>query len=192
MPFQERLYSVLLVSASKNTNDGFRALLQPSRFASVRTVADVSAAKRAFSEQPFDIVIINSPLPDSTGVRFAVDASSSETVVLLLIRAEMFDEITAEVSVHGVFTLSKPLSRNAVSTAMQWLISARERLRKTEKKTLKLEEKMEELRIVNRAKWVLIEQRGMDEAAAHRFIEKQAMDRCVTRRAVAEEILNQH
>ena len=49
---------------------------------------------------------------------------------------------------------------------------------------------MEEIRLVNRAKWLLIEQRGMDEPTAHRYIEKQAMDRCVTRRAVAEEIVN--
>ncbi len=191
MSLKERLYSVLLVSASKNMNDGFREILSPSRFASVRIVADVSAAKRANNEQSFDIIIVNSPLPDDPGIRFAIDACGSESVVLLLARAEMFDEITAEVSAHGVFTLSKPLSKNTVNTALQWLISARERLRKTEKKTLKIEEKMEELRIVNRAKWILIESKGMDESSAHRFIEKQAMDRCVTRRTVAEEILKE-
>ena len=45
---------------------------------------------------------------------------------------------------------------------------------------------MAEIRLVNRAKWVLIEQLRMTEQEAHRYIEKQAMDRCVTRRAVAE------
>ena len=49
---------------------------------------------------------------------------------------------------------------------------------------------MEEIRLVNRAKWLLIEQLKMTEAEAHRHIEKQAMDRCVTRRAVAEDILS--
>ena len=48
---------------------------------------------------------------------------------------------------------------------------------------------MQEIRLVNRAKWVLIEQRHMDEPTAHRYIEKLAMDRCVTRRLIAEEIL---
>ena len=43
---------------------------------------------------------------------------------------------------------------------------------------------------MNRAKWQLIDQRGMTEQDAHRYIEKQAMDRCVTRRAVAEDILS--
>lgn len=74
-------------------------------------------------------------------------------------------------------------------TALEWLSSARERLRKFEKKSLSIEEKMEEIRIVNRAKWLLISELKMDEPTAHRFIEKQAMDRCITKRKVAEEII---
>ena len=73
--------------------------------------------------------------------------------------------------------------------ALSWMSSARERLRKFEKKTLSIEEKMEEIRLVNRAKWLLISELKMDEPDAHRYIEKQAMDRCVTRREVAEEII---
>ena len=44
--------------------------------------------------------------------------------------------------------------------------------------------------MVNRAKWLLIEELKMTEQEAHRYIEKRAMDRCVTRRAVAEQILS--
>ena len=67
--------------------------------------------------------------------------------------------------------------------------SARERLRKSEKKALSIEEKMEEIRLVNRAKWLLIDELKMSEPDAHRYIEKQAMDRCVSKREVAEEII---
>ncbi|MBS7337493.1 MAG: ANTAR domain-containing protein [Thermoguttaceae bacterium] len=45
------------------------------------------------------------------------------------------------------------------------------------------------MRIVNHAKLLLIEQLKMTEAEAHRYIEKQAMDRCVTRRVIAEGII---
>ena len=67
--------------------------------------------------------------------------------------------------------------------------SARERLRKSFKKALSIEEKMEEIRIVNRAKWLPISELKMDEQGAHRYIEKQAMDRCISKRIVAEEII---
>ena len=52
-----------------------------------------------------------------------------------------------------------------------------------------IEEKMEEIRFVNKAKWLLIRELKMDEPEAHRYIEKQAMDRCVTRREIAAEII---
>ncbi|MBO7398787.1 MAG: ANTAR domain-containing protein, partial [Clostridia bacterium] len=71
----------------------------------------------------------------------------------------------------------------------EWLISARERIRRIEKKALSIEEKMNEIRLVNRAKWLLISELKMSEPDAHRYIEKQAMDRCIPRRLVAEEII---
>lgn len=61
--------------------------------------------------------------------------------------------------------------------------------KKHRKKTLSIEEKMEEIRIVNRAKWLLISELKLDESEAHRYIEKQAMDRCVSKKTVAKEII---
>lgn len=51
---------------------------------------------------------------------------------------------------------------------------------------------VEEIRLVNRAKLILIKMRGMTEADAHRFIVKTAMDRCVKKREVAEDIIQYH
>ena len=69
------------------------------------------------------------------------------------------------------------------------MASAKERIQKTVKKTYSIEEKMEEIRIVNKAKWLLISEIKMDEPEAHHYIEKQAMDRCISKRTVAEEII---
>ena len=46
---------------------------------------------------------------------------------------------------------------------------------------------VEEIRLMNRAKLILIKMRGMTEAEAHRFIVHSAMDRCVKKRRVAED-----
>ena len=64
-----------------------------------------------------------------------------------------------------------------------------ERLRGLEKKSRPVEEKMEEIRLVNRAKWLLIRELKMSEPDAHHYITHQAMDRCCSKRAVAEEIV---
>ena len=190
MSLKERVYSVLIVSAAESFNDALSALLPNSKYSPIHFVSNISAAKRALTERAFDFVIINSPLPDDIGTRFAIDTGNSkETVVLLIVRAELQEEIYDKVAEHGVFVLSKPTSKPTMVIALSWLSSAREKLRKTEKKTLSIEEKMEEIRIVNRAKWILIRELKLDEPEAHRYIEKQAMDRCISKRIVAEEII---
>ena len=190
MSLKERVYSVLIVSAAEGFNDALSALLPNSKYSPINFVSNISAAKRALAERAFDFVIINSPLPDDIGTRFAIDTGSSkETVVLLMVRAELQAEIYDKVAEHGVFVLPKPTSKPTMAIALSWLSSAREKLRKTEKKTLSIEEKMEEIRIVNRAKWLLISELKMDEQGAHRYIEKQAMDRCVSKKVVSEEII---
>ena len=190
MPLEEHRYSVLLVSASETFNASLQSLFSEIGFLSSQTVSNISAAKRAVAERSYDFVIVNAPLPDDMGVRFAIDVCSSGTgVSLLLVRSEMHDEIRGKVTPHGVFTLQKPIAKPTMRIALGWMASTRERLRKAEKKTISIEEKMAEIRLVNRAKWTLIEHEGMSEAEAHRFIEKQAMDQCVPRRTIAEAIL---
>ena len=190
MSLKERVYSVLVVSAAEKLNTALSPLMPEARYQPVRIVSSVSSAKRAWSERSYDCVIINSPLPDDDGTRFAVDVSASKgAVVLLFVRSEIYDDVRDKVVEHGVFTLSKPFSHATLGLALDWMESARERLRGLEKKTLSVEEKMEEIRLVNRAKWLLISELNMDEPQAHRYIEKQAMDRCVSKREIAEEIV---
>ena len=107
----------------------------------------------------------------------------------MCVPAGLYEEMYEEVVEHGIFTLTKPLSRPVITMALDWMASARERLRNLEEKTLSIEDKMEEIRLVNRAKWILISELKMDEPNAHRFIEKQAMDRCISRREVAQDII---
>ena len=190
MSLQNRVYSVLVVSASESFNTAVSGLLTESVYSPVHFVSSISAARRASAERDFDFVIIHAPLPDELGTRFAIDLSAAQgTVVLLLVRSDIYAEIQDKVSEHGVFTLERPTSKVIMSTALDWMISARERLRRFEKKTLTIEEKMEEIRLVNRAKWLLISELKMDEPQAHRYIEKQAMDRCVQKLEIASEII---
>ena len=190
MSLKEKVYSVLVVSAAENFNTALSALLPETKYSPIHIVSNISAAKRTLAERTFDFVIINSPLPDDVGTRFAIDTGThKETVVLFMVRAELYDETYDKVAEHGVFVLSKPTSKPIMTTALGWLTSARERIRVQETKTHSLEDKMAEIKIVNRAKLLLISELQMDESQAHRYIEKQAMDRCVTRKIVAEEII---
>ena len=141
-------------------------------------------------QKAFDFVIINAPLPDDVGTCFAIDICTiKQSAVLLLVKNDVHAGIHDKVAEYGVFTLPKPTSKPTMLHALNWMESARERLRQSEKKSLSIEEKMAEIRLVNKAKWILISELSMSEPEAHRYVEKQAMDRCISKRTIAEEII---
>lgn len=193
MIFDGHTYSILLVSASAKINTSLTERLPQAYYEPMITVSSVAAAKRAMLERSFDFVIVNAPLPDDLGVHLAIDSCNNQsTVVLLLVKAEMHEEIYAKVMDFGVFTLPRPTSASMIEAAFRWMRASRERLRCLEQRAGTLEDKMEEIRIMNRAKWLLIGNLKMTEEDAHHYIEKQAMDRGMTRRKVAEGIIKSY
>ena len=191
MKLEECTYSVLIVSANESFGLSLSSLLIPSRFQPQLTVKSTGSALRAFSERVYDLVIINARFPDEPMLTLAQDlARSSSTSVLLLVPSEFLQETLSRVRSYGVFVLDKPASRHMVETALSWLISSCERLRYTEKRALSLEERMQEIRLINRAKWALIDRYGWTEPQAHHYLEKEAMDRGLPKREIAEKVLH--
>lgn len=190
MSLKEHVYSILIVSATGSFTSAFAALLPEARYSPVDTVSSVNSAKRVLAEKAYDFVIINTPLPDDAGIRFAIDTcTAKQSAVLLLVKNDMLADTHDKVAEYGVFTLPKPIPKASLALALNWMESTRERLRQFEKKSLSIEDKMAEIRLVNRAKWFLINELHMSEPDAHRYIEKQAMDRCVSKKCIAEEII---
>lgn len=191
MNFKERVYSVLIVSDTEKFRTSLTSLLPERTFSPVINVPDTSTAKRAMLEREYDIVLINGTHSDDRAVKLAIDVCTEKgSVALLFVRRELYAEIYAKVSDFGVLTLPLPSSPQMVTQALDWVRATRERLRRYEKTAQTVEQKMEEIRAVNRAKWLLIDVLKMTEADAHRYIEKQAMDRCVSKLEVAKGIIN--
>ena len=104
-------------------------------------------------------------------------------------KSDVYEEVCDRVAGSGVLTLGKPLSAPLFHQTLRLALASAERLSGKEREIERLKDKLEESRLVGRAKCVLIASEGMSEAGAHRWIEKQAMDRRTSRREVAEEIL---
>ena len=191
MVFQERTYSVLVVSASAAFDRTVSDLLPRNDFFPVNMVKSCGEARRALLDKEYDIVLINAPLQDDFGMRLAIDVcSTSHAGVLLCVKSALYNDVYSKVTPHGVLTLSKPTSLPMITHSLRVLCALRERLRKLEAKQQSVEERMEEIRLVNRAKWALIQCLGMTEQAAHRYIEKRAMDERISRREAAMQVLS--
>lgn len=190
MVFQSDPYSVLLVSASEKLNAAVFPLLPGSDFWPVTAVGSLSRAKRLLLRQRYDLVIVNSPLPDGMGTDFAVNlCSETDAAVALLIRSELYEETNAATLPSGVVVVSKPTNSQLLLQVIRGLCAMRERLRAMRERQTTVEEKMEEIRLMNKAKWLLIEREGLTEQQAHERILRTAMERRTGKRAVAAEII---
>lgn len=182
----EKSNSVLIVSAAEHARANIAGVLPSTRYSPIITRGSASEVRRLVLDSPFSLVFINTPLPDEFGTQLALDLASNRLCcVALIVASESYEQVSDQVEDSGVITLSKPCSGQTIRQAAALMVATRSKLAVMEKKTATLEEKMEEIRLVNRAKWMLIERRGMDEASAHRYIEKLAMDARQTRRLVA-------
>ena len=191
MDFKERVYSVLIMSDGEKFFASLSPLLPERTFSPVVRVSDVATAKRAMLEREYDIVLINAARADDRAAKLAIDVCADKaSIAILFVKRELYAETYAKVSDFGALPLPVPSSPQMVVQALDWARATRERMRRYEKSQQTVEQKMEEIRAVNRAKWLLIDVLKMTEADAHRYIEKQAMDRCVSKLEVAKGIIN--
>ncbi len=188
---QTRPYaSLLLVTGSKDTAAHFAAFLPADRFAPELNVCSPLEAPYVLDEAVYDVVVLDGSVPFDTASSLALRAEQTGAAgVLLLAEADRFGDVSAFSQNHGFMTLLSPVDPALLKQSLGMMAAVSQRLRALESRAEKLQAKMEELRIVDRAKLLLIQRFKMTEKQAHRFIEKNAMDRCVTRRAVAEKII---
>lgn len=183
-------HSVLIVAGTEQARAAIAVALPPERFFPVVWRATAAEARLLMADAPANIAMIDAPLPDEPGAELALELTKGKLCcAALFVPAETYEQVYACTEAAGVLTLSKPCSAQLMRQAAGLLAAMRARLAALETRTVTLEEKMDEMRFVNRAKWLLIERRGMDEAAAHRYIEKLAMDSRRTRKVVAQTLI---
>lgn len=191
MDLKQREYRALIVSSSEKFTKEISSLLQESFHISF--ASNAGQARRSLLELSYDFVFVNAPLTDEFGTRLSMDTgASSGTLAVIFVPSDIYPQIIHKVTPYGVFVIQKPVSRSAILQALSLLVSARERLRTVEKKAGKAESKIEEIRIVNKAKWFLIDNEDMSENDAHKYIEKAAMDAGITKKQAAQIIIEKY
>ncbi|MFI3173485.1 MAG: ANTAR domain-containing protein [Eubacteriales bacterium] len=183
-------FRVLVISKSIKMAELLIETLPHDQFTPIASVSTVGESKRMLVDNDFDIIVINTPLEDDFGIQTALDIVAEKSAsVMILVAGEIFDQVTYKVEDHGIVTLAKPTSKQAIYSAIKMISAMRFKVRAMERETLDLRSKMEEIRIITRAKWILVDQLHMDEPQAHHYIEKQAMDRCVKKIEIAKNII---
>ena len=185
----KRKYRVLVAGANDKLGESIAALLPKNEYEPPVFAASVGEIRRLALESTMDLVVLNTPLKDEFGTRLALDLADYNIAVLLMVQGDVFDQVCYKVEDYGVLTLAKPVSRHSFYTAVKLLTAMRAKMLRMEKKNQALQEKMQDIRTINRAKWLLITNLQMTEDEAHYHIEKKAMNSRLSRREAAEEII---
>lgn len=182
--------NALIVSSTDSSAALFVELLNGASVFQHVILQSCGEARRMLLEREFDIVIISAPLKDESGEALSVDiASKGMSQVILVVKNEFYDEVAAATENEGVLTISKPVNKLMFWAALKLAKAAQARVNRINKENKKLKKRIEDIRVVDRAKYILFSHYKMSEEEAHKYIEKQAMDMRVTRREIAENIL---
>lgn len=182
--------SALIISYSEKSVDYLIGVLNQANVIHIATTNNAGEARRLLIENDFDLCIINAPLPDEFGEGLARNiASKGISEVILIVKAEYFEDVSAKVEDYGIITLSNPINKALLWSALKLTQATHKKVRSMQSENKKLIQKIEDIRIIDRAKCILISHLSMTEPESHRYIEKQAMDMRLTRREVAEELL---
>lgn len=110
-------------------------------------------------------------------------ASCTSAAVILLANQEHCLARGSELRAAGVILVEKPLSRQLFVQSIQDAQALYGHIRR-------MGEQLSETRLIARAKLILVEKQHMTEQQAHRHIEKEAMNRRITRLELANEIIS--
>lgn len=185
------MQSVLIISSSNKGLVFFEDLFRESSFTKIVTASSGNEARRILIENEYDLCIVNAPLIDEFGTNLAQNiATKNISQVLVTVKSELLDEVSDKLENYGIFVIARPINKQLFWSALKLMTVAHKKLQGMQSENIQLQQKIDEIRLVNRAKSILIQYLKMTEQEAHKYIERQAMDLRITKREVATSILN--
>jgi response regulator NasT len=145
----------------------------------------------AGAQAPADLLIAVMPLSDGTGVEGIIDVAQRhpQLMTILLVRQEAYEQVSYQCRNQQVFVIAMPFKRQVLAEAASFMLRLRAVMDDKDKELARLRKNLSEIRVITRAKIRLVQTRQMTEEEAHYYLEKEAMDRSLTKKEVAEEIL---
>lgn len=181
---------ILIISGSEQGRMLLQQLLQEMNFSDMQHASTGLEARKMIMVQQLDLVVVNTPLPDEHGEAVGKLAFSEDAAVILLVKSDYVDAVWERVQNTGIYIIEKPLKRAIFFQIVQCITTQKQQIQILQAEKEKLQRQIQETNLLNRAKLVLMQVLKLSEPQAHRYIEKQAMDLRITKREVAEGIIN--
>ena len=185
------LESVLIVSSADKGKEAITSALSSTSYSNITVASSGSEARRLVGHNEYDLVIVNAPLSDEFGHLLSIFAAENSLAgVILIARQDIAEGVSEKVEDYGIVVVEKPRVKQLFYQAVKLVGISSQRMRNLRNENTRLQTKIEEMRLIDRAKCTLIQYLNMTEEQAHKYLERQAMDMRVSKLKIAQRILN--
>lgn len=186
----ETMKKALLISRSERSADSLAQLLRNEGYVKISVVYTADSAREKATDDEFDLICINAPLIDETGIKLSEDlAKVTRSSVVIIVPQKNADDVNDMLTKHGVLVIAKPINRHLFHHYLQFTECFRMRMFRVAEENERLKHMVEDMKVINRAKLLLVTCLNMSEEQAHRYLEKQAMDLRVSKLQVAMQVI---
>ena len=169
-----------------------KEMLEEEGYAVVAEVGDGQQAVERARELRPDLVILDIQMPVLDGLSAAEQIATARLAPVIVLTAFSQRELVERARDAGAMAyLVKPFSKNDLVPAIEVARGRFTEMTALDEEVRTLEERLETRKAVERAKGVLMSERGMTEAEAFRFIQQRAMNERTSMKLLAEQILIQ-
>ena len=184
---------VVIVSQSDRNTDIIITILKKLPCREISFAKTLGEARMMSFDYDIDLYIIFSPVDNKSGEDLAKELTSNGvSQVIMIVNNDNYDYLASSVSRYGVLVVPSPVQKEIFWVTLKLASATIARLQGFQKINNKLTQKIEDIRIIDRAKCLLISHLSMNEKDAHKYIEKKAMDIRTSKRMVAETILKNY
>ena len=110
----------------------------------------------------------------------------------MFVKPEVEAEIYYKTYQYGILTLTKPSTKSILLQSLRLLCSTIAKREQIYNKPKNINERLEEIKIINTAKLLLIEHMKLTEDEAHKYLEKKAMDFRHSKIKIAKNIIDEY
>ncbi len=158
-----------------------------------KVIAEASDGAKALElarAHDVDLAILDIKMPEMDGLDVAKALTEEKIAPVLLLTAYSQSDLIDRAKEAGVFGyLAKPFKEADLLPAIEIAISRYREMLELEKELGDVSEQLETRKIVDRAKGILMDKRGMKEHEAFRWIQSQSMNTRKTMREIAEAVI---
>ena len=167
-----------------------KEMLEEEGYSVVAEVVDGQQAVDRAQELRPDLVILDIQMPVLDGLAAAEQIASARIAPVIVLTAFSQRELVERARDAGAMAyLVKPFSKSDLVPAIEVARARFTEMTALDGEVRSLEERLETRKVVEKAKGRLMEQQGISEAEAFRWIQRTAMNQRTSMKALAESIL---